>query len=110
VVISLAAISLFIQMDNGYGAIASIFAFEIIYNATFGPVHWLYLPEVLNDTQFGFIATIHYSNAIEIAFTTEWLIEKVTPSGVFLVYTVISFLGLIFMWFYIRETQGLADW
>ena len=102
--ICLGAITLFIQMDNGYAAIASILAFEVILNATIGPVHWVYLPEILNDTQFGFIATIHYCNAIEIAFTTEWLIDQVTPSGVFLIYTIISSLGFIFMWFYLRET------
>jgi hypothetical protein len=91
-------------MDRGYSAIASILAFEVILNATVGPVHWVYLPEVLNDTQFGFIATVHYLNAVEIALTTEWLIKAFTPAGVFVIYTIITSLGFVFMWVFLRET------
>jgi hypothetical protein len=108
--ICLASLSLFVQTNQGYAAISSILIFEIILNATIAPVHWVYLPEVLNDTQFGFIVTIHYLNAIEIALTTEWLIEVLTPAGVFLIYTIITSFGFVFMWVYLRETQGLADW
>lgn len=110
IAICLASLTFCIRMNKGYAAVASILAFEVVLNATVGPVHWVYLPEVLNDTQFGFIATVHYLNAVEIALTTEWLIEVFSPAGVFLIYTIITSLGFVFMWVFLQETQGLADW
>jgi len=109
-ILCLALLTLFIKMDKGYAAIACILAYEVVINATIGPVHWVYLPEVLNDSQFGFICTVHYLNAVEIALATEWMIDVFSPAGVFLLYTVITSFGFVFMWFMVRETQGLADW
>ena len=106
----LASLTLFIQLGKGYAAIASILAFEIIINSTIASVHWIYLPEVLTDTQFGFVVTFCYLNGMEVAVTTEWLMEAFTPAGVFLLYTVFSSLGFVFMYVFLRETKGLPDW
>jgi hypothetical protein len=110
VTVCLGLLSLFIYFKKGYLAIASILLFEFVINSTLGAVHWVYLPEILNDIQFGFVATIHYVNGVEVALTTEWFIKLLSPAGTFLFYGIITYMGFVFYLFYIRETKGLADW
>ena len=110
VALCLGALSLFIYLEKGYLAIGSILVYELVINSTIGAIHWLYLPEVLSDIQFGFVATVHYLNGVEVALTTEWFIKLLSPTGTFFFYTIVTFLGFIFFFFYIKETQGLADW
>jgi hypothetical protein len=37
------------QFENGYLAFGAILLFESGWQMTMGPIHWSYLPEVLND-------------------------------------------------------------
>ena len=83
--------------------------FLICYQSTMGPTHWIYIPEILTDAQFGFVVTIHYLNGVEIGLSTEYLIEIMAPSGTFLMFAVITLLGGVFMHLFVKETQGLTD-
>ena len=72
-------------------------------------VHWVYIPEITNDTQFGFVTTIHYSAAVLISGTVEYQIEFMTVAGTFMYFAGINFLGFLFLSKYVKETQGLTD-
>ena len=76
---------------------------------TVGGLHWIYIPECLNDQQFSFVACIHYCNGIEIAMVSEYMFDTLGPDGTFLFYFTVSFMGLIFMFFFLKETHGLSD-
>jgi hypothetical protein len=72
-------------------------------------VHWIYLPEVLNDTQFGFIATMHYIGGMEVAIVTEFMVKWWKAEGTFLFLSLITFVGSTFFIFIVKETSGLTD-
>ena len=46
-----------------------IIIFVVIF--TVSGLHWLYIPEILSDVQFGFVASFHYSNGIIIAMISD---------------------------------------
>jgi hypothetical protein len=49
--------------------------FALALQLGIGGVHWVYLPEILNDAQFGWVSTVHYSGGIFVAVSTEYLIK-----------------------------------
>ena len=81
----------------------------LVTNLTIGGLHWLYIPEITSDVQFGFVATFHYSNGIIIATISEWMFKYMRPEGTFLFHCIMTSLGFIFMYFFLQETDGLTD-
>jgi len=71
---------------------------------TMGALHWVYLPEILNDTQFGLIATCHYLNGIEVSVVTEFMLNAWMPQGMYLFYGVVTCLGTAFFVSFVKET------
>ena len=86
-----------------------VLIYEIIMNLTVGAIHWVYIPEICSDIQFGFIATVHYLNGIEVSLVSEWMFKYMTPAGTFLFYFTITFTGFFLMIKYVKETRGLSD-
>jgi len=48
-------------------------------------------------------------NGVELSLATEYMIEYMKPEGTFLFYSIIAFLGLFFVIYVLKETQGLTD-
>jgi len=67
-------------------------------------VHWVYIPEITNDTQFGFVATIHYSAAVWLSATMEYQMAFMSAAGTFLYFAVVNFLGFLFLSRFVKET------
>lgn len=76
---------------------------------TVGPVHWVYLPEVTSDAQFGFIVTINYLCSMAVSVLTEYMFEYLRPQGTFIVFALLTALGVPFMNFCVKETDGLSE-
>ena len=74
-----------------------------------GPIHWVYLPEILNDQQWGLVSSVHYANGVWVSVITEYMIEYMKPEGTFLFYSIITFFGIFFFVFVVKETRGLSD-
>ena len=70
---------------------------------------WTYVGEILTDTQFGFVASVHYSGGVLVSLDSEWMMKYLRPDGTFMTYTVVTFLGYVFMLIYLKETNGLSD-
>ena len=83
--------------------------FLMFHHSTAGSLHWVYIPEILSDAQFGAVVTVHYINGIEIVLTTEYMIKYLKPEGTFLFFAVVSILGGFFMMAFVKETKGLTD-
>ena len=69
----------------------------------------MYVPEILTDQQWGFVATIHYMNGVELSLVTEYMMEYMKLEGTFLFYCIITFAGLFFFIFVVKETSHLTD-
>ena len=86
-----------------------MYIFVINFALTIGATFWLYVPEILNDEQFGFAMTFHYCQAVEISASTEYLLFKLSPQGLFLFYSLINFVAFLFFFTYLKDTHGLTD-
>ena len=106
---ALGMIALFLHLRNGIVCMIFMSMFQVAYQITMNAVHWVYVPEILSDTQFGFVATIHYLNGVELALVSEYMIEYMRPEGTFLFYASITFIGLFFFMYLVKETSGLSD-
>ena len=107
--LSLVLCALSMQLQNGYAAVLFAVAFELSYGMTMGPVHWIYVPEILADMQFGVVTTLHYLNGVEMALTTEFMVDSWGPAGTFFFYGLINFAGFFFIMAFVKETHGLTD-
>ena len=72
-------------------------AFTFGYGCFMAGMHWLYLSEILKDSQFGFVSTVHYSNGILIAMTTEYFVNGLGSAGTFLYYALMNLAGVGFI-------------
>lgn len=73
------------------------------------PTHWVYLPEILTDAQFGFVATLHYCNGVELSLVTEYMVKHWGTQGLFLYHSLITFTGIFWFKYVVRETMDLTD-
>ena len=105
----LLTLSFFTYMNNGIVVIIFISLFASFYYITMNAAHWVYVPEILSDQQWGFVATVHYAQGIELSIVSEYMIEYMKPEGTFLFYSFICFLGIFWFVFVVKETQGLSD-
>ena len=72
-------------------------------------VHWVYIPEISNDNQFGLIATVHYSTAVYLSATLEYELEYFSPQGTMFFFAICNLAAFLFCTVLVKETQGLSD-
>eukprot|EP00356_Strombidium_inclinatum_P010695 CAMPEP_0170485480 /NCGR_PEP_ID=MMETSP0208-20121228/4748_1 /TAXON_ID=197538 /ORGANISM="Strombidium inclinatum, Strain S3" /LENGTH=168 /DNA_ID=CAMNT_0010759157 /DNA_START=1185 /DNA_END=1691 /DNA_ORIENTATION=+ len=83
--------------------------FTTFFQFFIAPTHWIYVPEILTDAQFGFVATIHYLNGVELSLATEYMVNAFNPEGDILFHCLVTFAGIFFVYFVVKETTGLTD-
>jgi len=87
-----------------------ICTFIFIYQFTLASVAWLYIPEVTNDKNSGFCMTSQFIFTLQIAMTFEYQLKSsMGISGSLYLYAIVSFVGFIFMIFFVKESSGLTD-
>ena len=84
IVASLVSFTYFVNERMGWPALIAVLSFGFFCQSGAGALHFVYISEVLSDTQLGFIMTICYVNGVEIATLTEYMIKYMTPEGTFL--------------------------
>ena len=76
---------------------------------TIGGLLWIYVPEILEDKQLGFVSSFHYLNGVVISIISEPMFKYLRPEGTFMVFSIITFLVFIFILIFVKETKGLTD-
>jgi hypothetical protein len=109
IAVLLGTFSFFSYKGWGQASVICMLVHTIVFQLSFGAAHWVYIPEILTDAQFGLVTTIHYMNGVEISLVSESMFSSWGPSGTFLFYSIISSVGLIFMKLFVKETTGLTD-
>ena len=103
------AMTAYAMQQNGIMVLIMVCIFITAFYPTMHAAHWIYLPEILSDQQWGFILMIHYLNGIELSLTTEYMLHYLKPSGTFLFYGIVCTLGIFWFVCVIKETKGLSD-
>ena len=108
--------SLLLSEPNAPGDPAAILtliclaAFIVSFAATWGPVVWVMLPEVLplnvRGAAMGLAIFLHWGANFAVAQTFPLLLDGFGPGPVFLGYAVIGVLAFLFVQRFVTETKG----
>ena len=81
------------------------------YQTGVGPIPFLYTAEICYDTGMSFAMASNQLWTIFITLTSPYMIGNpdIGPTGTFLVLSVVTFIGFIFMVTVLKETKGLTD-
>jgi len=109
ITISLLGLAASIFYRQGYWALAFIILFNPSYQWGIASLHWVIISEVSSDVQFGFISFTHYSNAVLLSLTTEYMMNGWGAEGMFAFFAGLNVAGYFFVTYCMRETQGLSD-
>lgn len=101
--------ALMIYLRKAVLAISMIVLFQFACGISIAGLHWIYIPEILSDAQFGFVASFHYFNGVIVSLISEPMFKYLRPEGTFAIFSLCSFCGWIFMFFHVKETNGLSD-
>ena len=80
--------------------------FIISYGLAAGPIIYIYLADTLPDIGIGLIVSTMFLGHAMISFAFPLIKESLGVVNTFLIFTVASFVALIFMVKFIKETKG----
>ena len=71
----------------------------------------MYAGEVASDTGLGLAILALYASLLEKAITMEFMVHSKTfgPAGMFFFLGGVTFIGAVFIFFFVKETSGLSD-
>jgi MFS family permease len=80
------------------------------FAATWGPVVWVMLPEILplsvRGAALGVAITLHWFANFAVSQTFPIALDAWGPGTVFLVYAAIGCIATVFVWRFVTETKG----
>ena len=80
------------------------------YQMSYGAVAWLYVPEVTVDVASGLCMASQFINLTIISLTFEFMINSsLKVYGSIWYFSVITYIGTIFCYCFVKETRGLTD-
>ncbi|XP_070506783.1 facilitated trehalose transporter Tret1-like [Chironomus tepperi] len=97
---------------KGYGWITllSLCVFIIAFSLGFGPVAWIMIGEIFTSDVKGFAGsmagTLNWSLAFAVTAVYPTIRDLIGPSACFLIFTILSTLGILFSIFIVPETKG----
>lgn len=90
--------------------VASVIAYEALFNASLGISIWLInseiFPTAIRAKAAGFGTVTHWSLNFIISISVLTLIQTITPSGLFWVFAAFGLLGFTYLYRYLPETRG----
>jgi len=109
--ISLCLVAYFYSKKLDVWTIVGINWFIMSFQLSQGPIAWMYAGEIASDTGLGLAILALYASLLEKAITMEFMVHSKTfgPQGMFFFLGGVTFVGAIFIFFVIKETQGLED-
>ena len=109
--VSLCAVAVFYITEHDILTIIGINWFIMSFQLSQGPIAWMYAGEVASDTGLGLAILALYASLLEKAITMEFMVHSDTfgPAGMFFFLGGVTFIGAVFIFFFVKETAGLDD-
>ena len=98
-------------LNNSSTAVLILVCFlAFLFQLTLGPLAPLYAAEVCTDIALGAVMISEDILVLLQDFVMPMLLSsKMTPSGVFFMFSLFSIVGLAFIYFFVPETKGLSE-
>ena len=75
-----------------------------------GPITWIYAAEVGTDQALGLSTLAFFATMLLIAMSMDFIIQSsLGPEGMFAIFSLVTYLGAIFVHVCVKETKGLTD-
>lgn len=84
-------------------------AFIAFFEFSSGPIVWLYMAEIMQDKAVSMATVLNWSINLIISLITPSLIEGIGEENIgyiFVATGVFTFLGTLFIYFFMKETMG----
>ncbi len=118
IILSLGALALAFNQKEALGeslkwiAVGSLLLYIAFFAISLGPMGWLLASEIFPLKIRGFamsmISLAHWIFNFFVSFTFLRMTTYLSPAGSFTVFAAITFVGLLFVYFYVPETKGLT--
>ena len=118
IIFSLGALALAFSQKEALGeslkwiAVGSLLLYIAFFAISLGPMGWLLASEIFPLKIRGFamsmISLAHWVFNFLVSFTFLRMSNYLSPAGSFTVFAGITFVGLLFVYFYVPETKGLS--
>lgn len=103
-------IGTFILIKFDIGTLVMLCAFMFVYQNSSGPIAWVYASETMTDVGLGIALNCLYGTIVVLSLGTEPLMNsRLHPSGVFYLLAVFSFMAMVFIKVWFKETKGLTE-
>ncbi|CAI7617688.1 unnamed protein product [Penicillium pancosmium] len=93
----------------GRATVAMIFLDIMIYNCSWGPLPWAYVPEIFPTRirALGLAVSMlaHWASSFCFSFASPYMIQNV-GANTFLIFMGFDVLATVFCWFFVKETRG----
>ena len=107
VIVSLFGVSLvsYFELSSIY-ALISILIFSIGFGLAAGPITWLYLSDILPPIGVGVCTMNVWIFTILVGYFFPYINDNYGITTCFIIFTTLSLIGMIFIYFTIKETKG----
>ena len=107
---SLVSIGIFAYYDISMGVLIMMLIQLFVYQQTIGPLTWIYVTEVINDSGMGFVMLIYKAALLFVSTTNNFLMSSSLESyGVFWMFGGITLVGAVFHLLFMKETKDMTD-
>lgn len=100
------------EVSDGFGwvSLVSLCVFIIAFSLGYGPVPWLMMGEIFSSDVKGLASalsgTLNWGLAFVVTVSYPSLRHTLGPSNCFLIFTMLSLIGTVFVYFIVPETKG----
>lgn len=84
-----------------------IMIFIVCFEASIGPVCWIYCGEILPTRAMSVCIFVNWFSAFIVILTFNFIVQLISISGAFFVYAGLNLIGAIYFCFDMAETKGL---
>ena len=107
VFVSILLLSIFVFLESNI-AIIFVFTYMFGYSTSAGPLFFIMAAEILPDIGLGLVLLSNWIEVLIVGFFFPILADPkvLGPGGTFLIFTVVLFIGIIFIIIFVPETAG----
>lgn len=94
---------------NSIGMITCVLLFIAFFEFSSGPIVWLYNAEIMQDKALSIATFLNWSISLLISIIIPLIIKKVSIGSIFTFFAFCTFLGTLFVIFFMEETMGKSQ-
>ena len=107
--VTLLLLSTFAFMHESIGMVVSLLLFIVFFELSTGPILWLYMAEIMRDKALAVGASLNWTVSLIISLSVPFLLKVISVGVLFLIFAILTIIGTIFIWFFVKETRGLTQ-